>query len=571
MPDAPDLVIRNGLVVDGTGAEPFPADVAVTRATITAVGRIGARGRDEIDATHCIVTPGFIDTHSHLDGNVTWENRLKPNSGHGVTTTIMGNCGVGFAPCRESDREFTVALMEGVEDIPARVLWAGLPWAWQSYPEYRAFLATRRFDMHVGGLLPHSCLRVFVMGERAIRGEPATTDDIASMESLTYEALRAGASGVGSTRLTGQRTLSGTPAPSIAAREDELAGIARGIARAGRGVLQIAPEFNQFPRAEEELGMVVRVARATGCRVTYSLKQTNGQKDGWKRLLEITDGANRDGLDLRPMVFGRPTGAIFGWECSLHRFVHAPAYLPLADFPLAARVGELRKPAVRDAILSETQRKEADQGGGFGDYYRLLFPIGELPDYEPRADDSVASLAQRAGVHPTEIIYDAMMRDDGRGALLLTSGNYADGHLEPSLAMMRFPRSVLGLADAGAHCTIICDASAPTTMLAYWARDRTRGERLTLPEVVRRLTSDAADLFDLRDRGIVRQGMKADLNVIDHARLQLRPPRMEYDLPTGGRRLVQDAVGYVATLVDGVPVRRNDAPTDALPGKLVGS
>jgi N-acyl-D-amino-acid deacylase len=569
MTPAPDIVIRHGLVVDGSGGEPYAADVAVTGDTITGIGAGAARGRNEIDATGCIVTPGFIDAHSHLDGNVTWECRLKPNSGHGVTTTIIGNCGVGFAPCRERDREFTVALMEGVEDIPAGVLWAGLPWNWESYPEYRAFLAARRFDMHVGGLLPHSCLRVFVMGERAINGEPAALEDIARMEALTYEALRAGACGVGSTRLTSQRTLSGTPAPSIAAREDELTGIARAIARAGRGVLQIAPEFNQFPRAEEELRMVVRVARATGCRVTYSLKQSNHHKDGWKRLLEITDEANREGLDVRPMVFGRPTGDVLGWECSVHPFVHSPAYRPLAELPLARRVAELKKAEVRGAILSQTQRAAAERGAGWGGSYRLLFPIGEVPDYEPPPQDSVASLAERAGVHPTEIIYDAMMRDEGRGALLSAYGNYADGNLDPSLAMMRFPRSVLGLADAGAHCTIICDASAPTTMLSYWARDRTRGARLPLPEVVRRLTSDAAGLFDLDDRGVVRVGMKADLNVIDHARLRLYPPRMEYDLPTGGKRLVQDAVGYRATLVGGVVAHLNDRPTEALPGQLV--
>jgi N-acyl-D-aspartate/D-glutamate deacylase len=369
--------------------------------------------------------------------------------------------------------------------------------------------------------------------------------------------------------LTSQRTLSGTPAPSIAAREDELTGIARAIVKAGRGVLQIAPEFNRFPRAEEELRMVVRVARATGCRVTYSLKQSNGHKDGWKRLLEITDEANREGLDVRPMVFGRPTGDILGWECSLHPFVHSPAYRPLAELPLARRVAELKKAEVRRAILSQTQRAEAERGRGGGDSYRRLFPIGEVPDYEPPLEDSVASLAERAGVDPTEIIYDAMMRDEGRGALLRAYGNYADGNLDPSLAMMRFSRSVLGLADAGAHCTIICDASAPTTMLSYWARDRTRGERLPLPDVVRRLTSDAADLFDLGDRGVVRVGMKADLNVIDHAHLRLCPPRMEYDLPKEGKRLVQDAIGYRATLVGGVVARLNDGPTEALPGQLV--
>lgn len=564
----PDLVIRRGRVVDGTGAAIFEADVAVTGDTITAVGRVDGKAPREIDAAGHLVTPGFIDAHSHLDGNVTWESRLEPNSGHGVTTTVIGNCGVGFAPCRAENRDFIVALMEGVEDIPARVLWEGLPWAWESYPEYLRFLAGRRFDMNVAGLLPHCCLRVHVMGERAIRGEPARADDIDAMSALTEEAMRAGAVGVGSTRLDGQKTLSGIAAPCRAATEEELLGIARGMARAGRGVLQIAPEFNQYPRAEQELEMVIRVARASGRPVTYSLKQTNGHKDGWKRLLEITARANDEGVNVRPMVFGRPTGAILSWEASFHRFVKAPSYEAVAHLPIEERAVELAKPAVRALILGETQRAEAERGGGFADFYRLLFPMGDIPDYEPRPEHSVASLAERAGVHPSEVIYDAMMKNGGRGVLLLASGNYADGSLEPAFEMMRFERSVLGLADAGAHCTIICDASAPTSMLSYWARDRTLGEQLPLPLVVKRLTSDTADLFGFRDRGVLRVGMKADINVIDYARLGLRPPRMKYDLPVGGKRLVQDADGYVATIVNGVPVQFDGVATGELPGRV---
>jgi len=567
-----ELVIRGGSVLDGTGAEAFDADVAVADGRIAAIGKDVGGGREQLDATGHLVTPGFIDGHSHLDGNVTWEQELKPNSGHGVTTTVMGNCGVGFAPCREADRQFVVALMEGVEDIPAEVLRAGLPWGWESYPDYMELLSTRSFDMDVAGLLPHSCLRVFVMGQRAIDGEPASAADIDAMSELTHEAMMAGAVGVGSTRLDGQKTLSGIPAPSIAATEDELMGIARGMERAGRGVLQIAPEFNVYPRAEEELAMVVRVAQATGRPVTYSLKQTNGHPDGWKRLLEITRAANADGADVRPMVLGRPTGAIFSWECSVHRFVHAPSYHRLAELPLDARVVELKKPEVRAAIVEETIESEGGHGGkrsGYSKLYDLFFPIGVVPDYEPTAEDSVTAIAGRTGEHPAEIIYDAMMRNDGRGAVLLASGNYASGNLEPALEMMRYERSVLGLADAGAHCTIICDASAPTTMMSYWVRDRTLGDRLPLPFVVKQLTWDTADLFGLTDRGTLQVGKRADINVIDAAAIGLRAPRMEYDLPAGGRRLVQDADGYVATYVDGVAVRRDGAATGALPGRLV--
>lgn len=564
-----DLVIHGGQVVDGTGSDAFVADVAVAAGAIAAIGKQLGTARERIDASGKLVTPGFIDGHSHLDGNVTWEHQLKPNSGHGVTTTVMGNCGVGFAPCRASDQDFVVALMEGVEDIPAAVLRAGLPWGWESYPDYIEFLSTRRFDMNVAGLLPHSCLRVFVMGQRAIDGEPATRADIDAMSELTHGAMLAGAVGVGSTRLDGQKTLSGIAAPSIAATEDELMGIARGMARAGRGVLQIAPEFNVYPRAEEELAMVVRVAKETGRPVTYSLKQTNGHPDGWKRLLEITRAANADGADVRPMVLGRPTGAIFGWECSVHRFVHSPTYQTLAELALDSRVLELKKPQVRAAIVNETVQSEGGKGSGYSKLYSLFFPIGDVPDYEPTPEDSLAAVAERTGQHPAEIMYDVMMRNDGRGAVLLASGNYASGNLEPALEMMRYERSVLGLADAGAHCTIICDASAPTTMMSYWVRDRTLGDRLSLPFVVKRLTWDTADLFGLTDRGTLQVGKRADINVIDAAAIGLRAPRMEYDLPAGGRRLVQDADGYVVTLVDGVAVQRDGVPTGELPGRLV--
>jgi N-acyl-D-aspartate/D-glutamate deacylase len=563
------IIIRNGQVVDGTGADPYVADLAIDGDTITQLGRVSGSARTEIDATGHLVTPGFIDAHSHLDGNVTFEQRLKPNSGHGITTTVMGNCGVGFAPCRESDREFTVALMEGVEDIPSEVLWAGLPWRWETYGEYRKYLSNRRFDMNVAGLLPHSCLRVYVMGQRAIDGELATAADIEAMSEIVHQAMLDGAIGVGSTRLLGQKTLSGILAPCIAADQAELVGIAQGMRKAGRGILQIAPEFNQYPRAEEELKMIIAVARETGCTITYSLKQTNAHKDGWRKLLDATRAANEEGLNVHPMVLGRPTGAIFSWECNHHRFVGSPGYQGIAALPLGERVAELAKAELRDQILAQTRASEAGGSSGHARLYELLFPIGEVPDYEPRPEHSVASIARRRGVHASEIIYDAMMRNEGRGVLLLTSGNYADGNLEPALEMMRFDTSVLGLADAGAHSTIICDASAPTFMLSYWARDRTLGDRLPLPLVIKLLSKDTADLFGFEDRGELKVGMKADVNVIDHAKLKLHPPRMEYDLPAGGRRLVQDADGYTATLVNGVVINTLDATTNALPGVLL--
>jgi len=571
-----DLIIRNGTIVDGTGAEPFRADIAIRDDRIAAIEPVDHRAGHapvgdhsstrDIDASGRLVTPGFIDPHSHLDGHASWEHRLKPDSGHGITTTVFGNCGVGFAPCAPEHRRFTVALMEGVEDIPAEVLDEGLPWAWETYPEYLSFLAERTFDMNVAGLLPHSLVRVHVMGKRAIEGEPATAADIKAIARLTEEALAAGAVGVGSTRVVAQRTLSGIPSPSQHAEEGEYLAIAQAIAAVGHGVLQIAPEFKQFPRAEHELAMIIRVCAETGVPVVYSLKQANADPDGWRRLLDMTAAANAEGLPIHPMVLGRPTGAIAGWETSSHRFSRCPSYRQIAHLPLQARVEFLARPEVRAAILSEEAAGETDR---FATMDHLTFPMGAVPDYEPGPESSIASVAERTGGAAAALTYDTFMARDGRGMLFVASGNYSDGSLEPAREMMQFEGSVLGLGDGGAHSTLICDASATTSTLSFWTRDRTRGERLTVPEVVHKLTAEPARLFGFADRGELAPGRKADLNIVDYERLGLSAPRMDYDLPGGGRRLVQDATGYDAIVVNGSLVGRHDQPTASLPGRLV--
>jgi N-acyl-D-aspartate/D-glutamate deacylase len=559
-----DLIIRNGQVFDGNGGPGRELDVGIADGTIAALGHDLGEAAEVIDAAGMIVTPGFIDVHSHLDGNATWENQLKPNSGHGITTTIFGNCGVGFAPCGPDHRAFNVALMEGVEDIPAELLEAGLDWSWESYPEYLAGLAGRRFDMGVAGLVPHSCLRVYVMGERAIEGQAATASDIDAMSELVTEAVQAGAMGVGSTRLVGQKTRSGIPAPSLGATLDEYLGLGRALASAGRGVLQMAPEFNQYPRAEEELEMVLQVARETGCPVTYSLKQTNEFPEGWCAMLERTEAANQTGLDVRPQVLGRPTGAIITWDANRHPFSGCPSYKGIADLGIDERLERLRETELKAAIIEEATQHP----GGFARHFSRMFAVGDRLDYEPAEDDSVVAAAERKGVPVARLLYDALMADDGRGILLLTSGNYAQFSLDPALAMMRYPRSLPGLGDGGAHCTVICDASATTSMLTLWTRDRTRGERLPLPFVIEKLTAQPARFYGLEDRGRIEIGLRADLNVIDYDRLELAKPRMVYDLPAGARRLVQPAHGYAATLVAGEPVYRNDTFTGALPGRL---
>ncbi len=563
-----DLVIRNALLLDGTGAPGRAADIAVTDGRIAAVegpGQLPA-GTDEIDASGRIVTPGFIDTHSHLDGAVVWESRLEPNSGHGITTTIMGNCGVGFAPCRPEHRDFTIALMEGVEDIPRTVLEAGLPWTWETYPDYLSVLEDRSWDMDVASLLPHSCLRVEAMGvDRAIDGSPATAHELDRMRGLALDALNAGAAGIASTRLIGQTTRDGRPAPSRFATSDEFTILAEAIAEARHGILQIAPEFNRYPEAVDELAMVLDVARVTGAPVTYSLKQTTGHPQGWRQLLELTEAAVDDGVRVHPQVLARPTGAIIGLKTSRHRFTSCPTYKTVRDLPLSERVARMREPAVRRAILTEAGETRAR----FAAQLPLLFAIGSEIDYEPLLATSVQARAEQTGTTAEEIIYDQYLSGDGNGAFLWAAGNYAEGNLDFAREMLLFDTAIPGLGDAGAHCSIVCDASATTTTMAFWTRDRERGERLPLELVVNKLTGASADAFGLTDRGVVEVGRRADLNIIDMDRLAVDPPRMTDGLPTGGARLVQDANGYEATLVAGRVVVRTDRDTGERPGQLV--
>ncbi len=560
-----DLLISGGALLDGSGSEARQADVGISGERVAAIGALaGGESHLVLDATGLLVTPGFIDVHSHLDGNVTWESQLKPNSGHGITSTVMGNCGVGFAPCRPQDRRFIVDLMEGVEDIPAPLLHSALPWSWESFPEYLDVLRSRRFDMNVASLLPHSCLRVYVMGERAIRGEAATATDIAEMACVAREALAAGAVGIGSTRLLGQKTRAGTAAPSQHAAFDEYLALGAALGEAD-AALQIAPEFNQFPRAVEELAMAIEVARRSGCTVTYSLKQTNGDPNGWRKLMEMTLAANDDGLDIRPQVLGRPTGAIFSWETSTHPFFRTPSYRAIEHLPLEERLAELCKPAVRAAIVAECEARP----GRFAELFNRFFIVGDAINYEPAESDSVLARAEAQGRSVAELLFDGLMANDGRGQLLLTSGNYAEFSLEPMLEMMRADCSILGLGDAGAHCTVICDASAPTYMLTYWSRDRSCGERLALPQVIRKLTAEPAELYGFEDRGRVQVGAFADLNVIDYEGLELGVPQMHYDLPAGGRRLLQPAQGYGATIVNGELTYRDGELVGAFAGRLL--
>lgn len=562
-----DLIIRNGTIVDGLGGEPFVADVAVSDGVIAAIGTVDGDATREIDATGLLVTPGFVDLHTHYDGQAIWSDRMTPSSAHGVTTAVMGNCGVGFAPCRAEDHDTLVDLMAGVEDIPGVVMTDGLPWTWETFPEFLDALDGRPRDIDVAALLPHSPLRVYVMGQRGVDREPATADDLAQLRTLAADAVEVGALGFASSRLTLHKSESGQPIPSFNAGRDEIEAIARGLKDAGGGLIQFVPDLiaGDFGPALET---VFGVAADVGLPVTFTLAIGNAGDPFFLDGLDLVEKANAGGGDVSAQVFPRPIGLVIGLELSGNPFVLYPSYRELATLPLAERVAEMRKPEVRERILSDTPASDGHPLMFAAQAWEWMFPLGEPPNYEPDRADSIASRARARGVSPLEEAYDRVLDDDGHAMLLITLANFRDGSLDTVAELMKRDDVVLGLGDGGAHYGMICDASFPTYMLAHWARDRPSG-RLTVAEAVRELTSAPARVAGLADRGRIAVGYKADLNVVDHTALTLHKPVIVRDLPAGGRRLDQTADGYVATVVSGEVIAENGVPTSARPGKLV--
>jgi N-acyl-D-aspartate/D-glutamate deacylase len=558
-----DLVVRGGTIYDGTGGEGFEGDVAVKDGRIAAVGEVRGSGAEEIDAKGQIVAPGFVDIHTHYDGQATWESRMQPSSWHGVTTVVMGNCGVGFAPCRPGDHERLIKLMEGVEDIPFPVLAEGLPWNWESYPDYLDQLSRRRFDVDIGSQLPHAALRVFVMGQRGVDREPATETDIAAMAALAKEAMEAGAIGFGTSRTLNHRSSDGSPIATLTAGEDELTGIALGIAAAGKGVLQVVSDFAD---EEAEFAMLRRVVERSGRPMSFSLIQSPVRPTNYLTLLDKVEDAVAAGLRIKAQVAARPVGVLFGLELTLNPFSPYPVYKEIAKRPLAERVALLKDPQFRERLLSNPP--EGRVRGRMRDWTNMHIVAG-LPDYEPQPQTSIAAIAERTGTAPEVVCLDHLVSNDGHAMIYVPALNYAEGNLEPARAMMNHKDCLPGLSDGGAHVGTICDGSFPTTLLTYWTRDRTRGPKLPLAQVIRMQARDTARALGLNDRGVLASGYRADLNVIDHAALTLHAPEVAYDLPAGGKRLLQRASGYEATVVAGEITYRDGEATGALPGRLV--
>jgi N-acyl-D-aspartate/D-glutamate deacylase len=580
-----DMKIVGGTVVDGTGADRYRADIGIKDGKIVEVRRrtngddqLAGEAAETIDATDRIVAPGFVDIHTHYDGQATWDNLLEPSSGHGVTTIVAGNCGVGFAPVRPGSEEWLIKLMEGVEDIPGTALTEGMTWGWETYPEYLDVVEKHQFAVDVGSQVAHGAVRAYAMGERGARNEPATPDDIAAMSRLVREAIEAGALGFSTSRTIAHRAMDGEPVPGTFAAEDEVFGLGRAMAAGGQAVFELAPQGaagEDIVAPKKELEWMRRLGAEIERPLSFALIQVDADPNLWREQLDISAAAHAAGSQLYPQIAARPFGMLLGFP-GHHGFTHRPTYRKLkAECSHEELAHRLAEPAVKAAILSEDDLP-IDPSLLFDGMFMLvkhsldrIYHLGDPPDYEPTPDCTVAAIARERGEDPMTTLYDLMLEADAGSMLMLPFFNYADGNHDAIREMLTHPAGVLGLSDGGAHCNLICDASFPTFLLTHWARDRHRGEKLPLEYLVRKQSRDTAHLFGLTDRGTIELGKKADINVIDMNALRLLPARMAYDLPAGGQRLVQGASGYAATIVSGAVTRRDGVDTGARPGRLV--
>ena len=571
-----DLVVRGGTIVDGTGREPFVGDVAIQDGRIAAVGTVEEAGREEIDARGKVVTPGFVDILTHDDGQATWDSLLTPTAWHGVTTLVMGNCGVGFAPVAPGKQEFLIGLMEGVEDIPGTALHEGIEWDWESFPEYLDALDKRRYAMDVGTQVPHGAVRAYVMGERGAKNEPANAEDIEKQAAVVKEAIEAGALGFSMSRTIVHRAVDGEVVPGTHGAEDEIFGIARVLGELGQGIVELAPagiQGEDMSAPDKEIDWMRRLSAEIRRPISFALVQHDVAPKDWKRLLDLCDAAGeQDGADLRPQVSARPNTLLIGHQ-SFHPFSYKPTYLAMKDQPLAERVEQLRKPEVREKILAEESAFPIPQMkvvmSMIENGIDKIFRLGDPPNYEPEPSESLQAIAAREGRDPFDLLYDWLLEMDGKQLLMLTLLNYSDYDLESVRTMLEHPRTAFGLGDGGAHCGAICDASMTTSLLEHWVKKRSRGPKLPIEKAVKKMTADTAALYGLNDRGQLLPGKKGDLNVIDLDRLENALPEIATDLPAGAARFIQRARGYEATVVSGEVTFREGEHTGALPGRLV--
>ena len=572
-----DLIIKGGVIVDGSGGERFEADLAVRDGKVVEIGQLDGRSRREINAEGKLITPGFVDIHSHYDGQATWDPVLAPTSWHGVTTTVMGNCGVGFAPVRPGQEEFLIQLMEGVEDIPGTALHEGIEWSWESFPEYLDALDQRQWTMDVGTQVPHGPLRTYVMGERGANNEPATAEDIEEQAKLVRSGIQAGALGVSMSRTLLHRAVTGEVVPGTFAAEDEIFGVCAPLGELNMGILELAPAGvagEDLAAPDKEIEWMARLSANIQRPVSFALVQHDMAPDDWLRLMDLTAQAEaQHGGDLRPQVSSRPTTLLLGHETSINPFAFKPTYVTLQTLPFADRIAKLRDPAIRQRILGEESDFPDSNLAGIAqmvsDGTHKIFRLGARPNYEPSPDLSLKAIAEKTNSDPHELLYDWMLELDGKQLLMLTMVNYSHFTLDPVYKMLSMDRTVFGLGDGGAHSSQICDASMTTSMLSHWTRDRTRGPLLSIEAAIKKITSSTAGLYGLNDRGVLAVGKRADLNVIDYDALNLSLPEFTYDLPSGAGRLLQRASGYEHTFVAGVETFAGGEHSGALPGRLV--
>ena len=561
-----DLVIRGGTIADGTGGPLKSGDVAIEGGIVQQVGGTAAAGKREIDGKGQLVTPGFVDIHTHYDAQATWDPMVTPSSWHGVTTVVMGSCGVGFAPVKPERRDWLIGLMEGVEDIPGAAMTEGMKWGWETFAEYMDALEVLPRAIDIATQVPHGAVRGYVMEERGAKNEPSRPDDIEKMAKIVYDGIKAGALGFSTSRTLIHKGADGEYVPGTFAGEDELFGIGRAMAAAGPCVFQMTSNHVDMPK---EYVWMRRLAEETGLTISFNLLQTDAAPDLWKTMSQHLDEASASGLDIYGQVAARPQGVLMSWAGTAHPFLFVPAYMGLHHLPVQERLQELRKPEVRAKIIADKPLQIGEFENFIVESFHKMYQLGAEPNYEPLPSESASAIAQARGVTPQEVAYDWLMEDDGKGFIYFPIFNYSNENLDHLHTLLQHPRSAIGLGDGGAHCGVICDASIPTFMLSHWTRDRTRGAKLSVEAAVHMQTQKTAHVFGLGDRGVLAPGMKGDANVIDLDALTLHAPYMAYDLPTDARRLVQKASGYRATIVSGQVVLQDGEGTGPRPGKLI--